>query len=1060
MSFFKNTVSLLALFSVIPAANAVTARPSMLSTTSGVVGVSASGNARRMPTMTSYITGNTGTSSGGVTNTPSNVLLSDIECIDAYTECIRAEDTCGENFEECTNRVLFHAKMPLCISTLSQCSASGVNSLFGTSAIGSLSNVASTNTYGEVTDYTYPTDGSVMGQMVIAAGIENKYDTSTCVKRYTSCLKKDSVCGADFELCTSTKEFRKQALLCDSTLARCQSDGVKELLGSYPWSPSSGTVGGRIATEIENGAQLAAMNAVSTCYKVVEQCFLGACTANPFRCIEGTSLDKLIAANLIVDPESGANANQTSGGDTQTLSDVNRYLRTSCLDTIGGNKYCHMTFREKTPSKGELVDVDVQEEVFDEAIDQRKKYVDSKIQDVMQKFDTRAKDKCIETIKSCAMRTCGEGVGSVCYTSAFSADGQNTVNGASTYGDIKIGCESVVNTDANCQYAYKTIKDEAYSYAYLNDSVFDTLFPPYDETTKNDPLGVVATLNSTLSTAYNAAAIAEMRKQCQSVATSCVKSLCGTDYENCYRNRTDVYSSLTNTGEGGSSFDRSMNKVGGVLDYTIVLGLCMNTVKNADVCDEHLKIEQARLKRGDQNMTNSWGDQSTVRGGWIDAGGAKNVSAETEEPVHATDANGNKLCTNSKGMEGICYEVDENGDVYQTPVMESYTNYISTQAANTLFRDLIYDIEIEAQAKYNAKLTRQQNLCLSSNNGGIVGNRDNGSTFMWVRLNSNRVPASYSTAGLKSNQFKASNELYGSFCRVRVTLQSDDKYIQDELASGADWSTAYFAAGDAFTCGSWIPNDKLEKIANAAGADARADKEASQPKIKGWMAALGAVGGGVGGGFLGKNIASKGLGGLLDKGEVEDYETLQKQCTKYMDSAITATRSGNTWNNALGYVQKAKTYADKMNATGFGIPGILYTTTTTTSNSTCSSSNYNPGHECVGSKTVAQAATEIAEELNKLREKCNDKMSTEYEDEQKEAAKKNALGTGLGAGLGAIAGGALGYAVTDSILDAQLDKAEQAAIQEFMDNVGSKIRCFIGGDEVATYGEIVSTSME
>ena len=394
--------------------------------------------------------------------------------------------------------------------------------------------------------------------------------------------------------------------------------------------------------------------------------------------------------------------------------------------------------------------------------------------------------------------------------------------------------------------------------------------------------------------------------------------------------------------------------------------------------------------------------------------------------------------------------------------MESYTNYISTQAANTLFRDLIYDIEIEAQAKYNAKLTRQQNLCLSSNNGGIVGNRDNGSTFMWVRLNSNRVPASYSTAGLKSNQFKASNELYGSFCRVRVTLQSDDKYIQDELAKGADWSTAYFAAGDAFTCGSWIPNDKLEKIANAAGADARADKEASQPKIKGWMAALGAVGGGVGGGFLGKSIASKGLGGLTSKGKVEDYETLQNQCAKSMDSAISATRSGNTWNSALGYAQKAKGYAQKMGINNFTIPDILYTTTTTTDvdGATCNANSYKTGNACVGAKTVAEAAGEVSVTLRELRNKCDDKMSSEYEKEQEEAAKKNALGTGLGAGLGAIAGGALGYAVTDSILDAQLDKAEQAAIQEFMDNVGSKIRCFVGGDEVATYGEIVSTSME
>jgi hypothetical protein len=98
--------------------------------------------------------------------------------------------------------------MPDCISTLYQCSTSGINSLFGVGAVDALSSVATTNEHDEVTRYTYPTDGSVLGQWVVAAAINNQYDTQTCVKRYTSCLHKDSVCGADFELCTTAKEFR------------------------------------------------------------------------------------------------------------------------------------------------------------------------------------------------------------------------------------------------------------------------------------------------------------------------------------------------------------------------------------------------------------------------------------------------------------------------------------------------------------------------------------------------------------------------------------------------------------------------------------------------------------------------------------------------------------------------------------------------------------------------------------------------------------------------------------------------------------------------------------
>ena len=37
---------------------------------------------------------------------------------------------------------------------------------------------------------------------------------------------------------------------------------------------------------------------------------------------------------------------------------------------------------------------------------------------------------------------------------------------------------------------------------------------------------------------------------------------------------------------------------------------------------------------------------------------------------------------------------------------------------------------------------------------------------------------------------------------------------------------------------------------------------------------------------------------------------------------------------------------------------------------------------------------------------------------------------------------------------------EQEAIKEFMDNVGSKIHCYIGSDEVGTFGDVISTSME
>lgn len=397
---------------------------------------------------------------------------------------------------------------------------------------------------------------------------------------------------------------------------------------------------------IAEGASLAAINAVSTCYKVVDQCILNACATNPYRCNENSSMTTVDLVDAINNGEMAATTDSIV--ESVTNSAVASYIKNSCLDTIGSNKYCYATFLGDgmMPTSSQLKDEDNQEEVYDEAYASRmNSAMKSKIADLVDKFDTKAKEKCTETIKSCAMRTCGGGSGAACYSQVFGAT-DKSINNKVSHAEIKTGCAAVVNTDTYCKYAAANPNASGpYSYMYINNDAFDTLFPEYDED-GNDPIGVVAALNASLANNYSDAAIAQMKRQCQSVATSCVKSMCGNDYVNCYRNRTDVYSSLTNT--GNTTFDKSMNKVGGVLDYTIVLGLCLDTVKNATVCEEHLAIERNKLKIANSNAASSWGTNS-VRGDWIDAGSATSIDAETER-VPAVDENGNALCT-TKGEQ-------------------------------------------------------------------------------------------------------------------------------------------------------------------------------------------------------------------------------------------------------------------------------------------------------------------------------------------------------------------------------------------------------------------------
>jgi len=1023
MFLLKKTIGFVAILACLPAAYAATARPSVM------------GNAaRRMPTMSTYVTGTTTS-----TTTASN-LLANAECIDAYTSCIKGADACGSGFEECTTKVLFHAKMPQCLSTLAQCSTSGITSLFGTSSTTALSTVASKNTYGEVTDYTYPTDGSVLGQLIVGAAISNKYDTSNCVKRYTSCLKKENVCGADFELCTTNTEFKKQMVFCDSTLARCQSDGKIELFGSTTTTTTPAATS-RIGQMISEGAALAAINAVSTCYKVVDQCILNACATNPYKCYENASTQ----TTALVDGINSGDADATTGAtttvaDTVSTSAIAAYIKNSCLDTVGANKYCYATFlgNGAMPTASQLKDADNQEEVYDEAYAARMNTaMKAKITDLVEKFDTRAKQKCVDTIKTCAMRVCGGGNGAACYSQVYGAT-DKSINNSVSYDEIKTGCAAVVNTDLYCKYAATNPNTTGtYSYAYINADAFDTLFPEY-EAGGTDPIGVIASLNATLANTYSDAAIAQMKKQCQSVATSCVKAMCGSDYVNCYRNRTDIYSNLTSTGD--SSFDKSMNKVGGVLDYTVVLGLCLDTVKNASVCEQHLAIEQNKLKIQNKSGTGAWTDATSVRGGWIDAGGATSVTADTEN-VQSYDENGNAICTASNGDQGVCNTVDENGNVYDTPVMVSYTTYLQTQAASSLFKDLIYDIEKEAQAKYNAKLTKEQNMCLSSNQGGIMGSKDTGSTYMWVKLKSTKVPKTYSVNGLKTNQFTASNDLYGSFCRVRVTLQSDDKRIQEKLQNGTNWSTAYFAVGDSFTCGSWIPNSELEEIANAVADDATADKEAAQKRTRTWMTVLGALGGTVGGAYLGASLqdgsAFSKLTGLNKVSDNQDAsEKARKLCQQYArDAKITK----NGVNTAINFASQLEVASEIQNSVSSAFTAL--------------------GNDCTGDNKAKCDAYNTA--LDRLSNACQSQADLASTSGNKSSAQsKTWIGSTIGAVTVGTAGAFLLNRATRDIQDTEMDAAQKAAYNEWMNSVGKHISCYVGGDEAGTYGDIITTSIE
>lgn len=1015
MSFLKNLVGILAIFAVIPGAQSANRSDA---SRIGIV----SSTLSRMPTMSTQISGNASSSSATTTTT-----VADTECVQAYTDCIKGGEACGSSFEECTNKTLFFAKKVICSSTLMQCKTSGVNQLFGTSSTAAL---ATKNTAG---DYVYPTDASILGQLIQAGYINNRLDTSSCVKKYTSCLKKDDVCGNDFELCTTNTEFRTQKIFCDSTIARCEDTGITELFGTNS-TTADPTTASRLGTMISEGAALAAVNSVSTCYKIADNCILQTCAQNPYKCTEGTAYDILRIIENVINPDGSSSSTSTEIKQAINASDIRGYVENACFDTIGASKYCYATFISDgiMPTSSQLRNEENKDDIFSEAYSSRMNTaMKAKIAELVEKFDKKTKTSCSDTIISCAMRTCGGGSGAACYAAAFSEVASlKTVANAYARKDIKTGCAAVVNSNTACKYAGATFNTQNAELSFLDedDGLFDKLFPEAT-TAKEDPIGVIAALDAKLSTSYNTVALENMKKQCQRVAQSCVKSVCGDDYSACYRNRTDIYSSITNSGD--AAYNKSMNKVGGVLDNTIVIGLCLNTVKSNETCAEHIKAESAK-RATSISTTDSWGASST-RDAWLGSG--TETATATTSSVQDADANGNLLCTtgaNGTGEEGSC---DDSSGSYIYPKMVSSTAYSLSQTSYSVFKDLIYDLEKEAQAKYNAKLTKQQNSCLSGNTGSILGAGDNGGTFAWIKLNNKKVPSNYAVQGLTAKQFVASNDIYNSFCRIRVTVQSDDKDIQDEIASGnSTWGTAYFAAGDSFTCGSWIPSSGLTAVSEVVGGKARAKAIADDSRSRNWLTIAGIVAGGVGGGVAMNKLQSTGLGGLLGTtNKTDTAKTNIARCEKYAD-LYTKTTDGTT---AVSAGEAAISALTAINAED---PAIAI------AQSAINASAEDPEDENL--KKTANTA------MKALKDSCS--LSAN------DAAGKSSKTKGnlAGVAVGSIAGGILAYQATKSVQESKADKAEQAAIEAWMEEVGKHIQCYIGSEEVGSYGDVISTEME
>ena len=448
-----------------------------------------------------------------------------------------------------------------------------------------------------------------------------------------------------------------------------------------------------------------------------------------------------------------------------------------------------------------------------------------------------------------------------------------------------------------------------------------------------------------------------------------------------------------------------------------------------------------------------WGTYEDVTSAWGGVASYTSSQVDTKEGKVKTGlctSNTNNTCKTKDSQE--CGFVDDDRCVYDVTEYSTIKDYQLKLATDTLFTQVLNELEKEAQGLYNAKLTEEQNMCRNANSGGLIGRNNMTGTYRWVKLRSSKVPKTYAASGLTDKQISNSNDLYGSFCAARVTLQSDDAGIQEAIRNGADWASVYFAVGDVFTCGSWIPQRKLEEIAESVAKKKLAAQGkddlvtgAGTGKLttnqKWWLAGATVLSAGAGGYGMDLLQTKTGLGGLLgtDGNNVRDNLTNDeiKAIRASLNTAETAFYDKKDGCNGLSTNPAEKVSRAQNEAKYITGVGYLYDYKIDTDA---------PTHSCI----------DLHNYITGLRKALGIDSNGTEKDPNKKRLGIDALAS-VGTGIAGF------LATRETMKDAnkkEYDAAEREAMNEFMSNVGSHIYCFIGAEEAGTFGDVVEVSME
>ncbi len=793
-------------------------------------------------------------------------------------------------------------------------------------------------------------------------------DAARCVSMYIdgagACMRQDNTCGENFELCTTEREFNRVRIMCQDVLARCPADAIKSIFGNSvtvtprremcdgesklvgrTFSPAltwvEGDTGGLAVAQnsmvdlaIKAGANWAAGNAVTVCKKKADACIRRACEENPWKCMQN---DTELSDNDLAIMRSYTQAMSVAaraGSDVFQRfvtnmawgeSNVKAYLSEQCEEEIGSNRQCYIVagMGEK-PTDADLMDSynhrAVFNDIFYSGAGARLRGNDIKIKEWTAQSALTTFEKCSDAIRTCSVNTCGDGSLARCYVRSRNAKGEvdirnNTLVGSHT--NIVLNCKKAIETDQNCVDVFGGV--DAAGAEVKPEKVWEAVWD-------KDKTGAVAKLNQDLVAAFSAGRLMANETACMVATQACIVGQCGDRYQRCFRNRGDVYSDVTNVEGTGNdaAFNRSMNKVTGILDRTIIVGLCASEINNIKACKDHMEAEAARKENTATKVGNSWGSHeissdnwwsqsASMNNAWTGVGSLTATQGDTLQ-YNSVDADGNNLCTSTVAgcteVKGPCNKAVRLSltkvCIPTEPVLEDLITFTLKQAENTLFSRAVELEERNAQAIFNAELTEQQTMCVDSMNQ--FGRAD--PVFQWSLL-----PTRINTADYIINGFGESlrpcgnnNTLQDCFCGVRMTIESSGNGVL--TFNTGDGATGRIALGDIFEkavangsckkyvwdeigksrrCGETVLEDECitgieEAIREATAQEIkRSDYESFWQKNNALTSILtGVLGAGVGG--VGGAYAGQGISGLLgDNGNVSrsDAQAQETKCANW-----------------------------------------------------------------------------------------------------------------------------------------------------------------------------------